>query len=108
MIQGVSSVQPDVNINLINKERTEKKTSNTSSFVRNYTDSFVRNTKQSAPVLFGLTIAWSVLDKAMRSIPMKKSFTNNLVNFFAPVLLVSSAVVAGIESVRIAKMQKEK
>lgn len=63
-----------------------------------YVDSFVKHAKQSTPALLVLTAAWTAVDKISRNISIKKSLVNNLVGFFAPVLVVSSALLAGIEN----------
>lgn len=63
-----------------------------------YVDSFVKHAKQSTPVLLILTGAWIAIDKTSKNIPIKKSLVNNLTGFFAPVLIVSSALLACIEN----------
>ena len=75
-----------------NKEAPQK-----NSFVRQYADSFVKHSIDSAPVLSGLTLVWSFLDKS-RGVPLKKALSHNIKNFFLPVMLVTSSVTAYIEN----------
>ena len=65
--------------------------------VKTYTDSFVKHTKKSAPIIFGLTTIWAIADRS-EQLPFKKAFTNNLKNFFVPVLVMSSALLTIIEN----------
>ena len=60
-------------------------------------DSFVKHAKQSSPFLLGMTVFWTIIDKTTKQVPFKKSVVNNLTSFFAPVLICSSAILAGIE-----------
>lgn len=62
-----------------------------------YTDSFVKHSVQSAPMLLALTGLWTVFDSS-RSIPLKKAAMNNMKNFFLPVIIASSALLAVIEN----------
>lgn len=70
-----------------------------------FTDSFVKHAAQSTPVMLAITTAWSLIDKNTYKIPFKKAMKNNLLNFFTPVLLLSSLLLAGIEN-RKAKKEK--
>lgn len=71
-----------------------------------YVDSFVKNAKETAPILLGLTALWSLLDYGTGKISMAKSVRNNIAFFFAPILIVSSALVAGIENKKTSKSSK--
>ena len=71
-----------------------------------YMDSFVKNAKDTAPILLGLTALWSLLDYGTGKISMAKSVRNNIAFFFAPILIVSSALVAGIENKKTSKSSK--
>ncbi len=65
--------------------------------VKTYTDSFVKHTKKSVPILFGMTIVWAIAgcnDKR----PFKTAFKNNIKNFFVPVLLLSSVLLMILEN----------
>lgn len=62
-----------------------------------YTDSFVKHSVQSAPMLLALTGLWTVLDTS-RSIPLKQAAMNNMKNFFLPVIIASSALLAVIDN----------
>lgn len=62
-----------------------------------YADSFVKHSAQSAPMLLALTGLWTVFDSS-RSIPLKKAAINNIKNFFLPVIIASSALLAVIEN----------
>lgn len=73
-----------------------------------YVDSFVKNAKETAPILLSLTGLWSLLDYGTGKISMAKSLRNNLAFFFIPVLTVSSALVAGIENKKPLKVVKHK
>ncbi len=71
-----------------------------------YVDSFVKHTKESAPMLLGLTALWSALDFGAGKGSMSKIMINNLAFFFAPVLIVSSSIMAGIENKKTSKSSK--
>ena len=71
-----------------------------------FADSFLKNAKETAPVLLALTGLWSLLDYGTGKISMAKSLRNNLAFFFIPVLTVSSALVAGIENKKTSKSSK--
>lgn len=71
-----------------------------------FTDSFLKNAKETAPTLLALTGLWSLLDYGNGKISMAKSLRNNLAFFFIPVLTVSSALVAGIENKKTSKSSK--
>ena len=71
-----------------------------------YFDSFVKHAKKSTPTLLILTGVWTAIDKTSRNIPVKKSLMNNLTGFFAPVLIASSALLAGIENKKSSESKK--
>ena len=71
-----------------------------------YADSFLKNAKETAPTLLALTGLWSLLDYGTVKISMAKSLRNNLAFFFTPILIVSSALVAGIENKKPSKSSK--
>ena len=74
--------------------------------VKPYFDSFIKHAKQSTPVLLILTGAWTAIDKGSKNIPIKKSLMNNFVGFFVPVLVASSALLAGIENKKTSENKK--
>ena len=71
-----------------------------------FADSFLKNAKETAPTLLALTGLWSLLDYGTGKISMAKSLRNNLAFFFTPILIVSSALVAGIENKKPSKSSK--
>lgn len=74
--------------------------------VKPYFDSFIKHAKQSTPVLLILTGVWTAIDKGSKNISIKKSLMNNLVGFFIPVLVASSALLAGIENKKTSENKK--
>ncbi|MBE7704586.1 MAG: hypothetical protein E7Z90_02090 [Cyanobacteria bacterium SIG29] len=103
MIQKVS---PTFSSLITNQNKKNSKPQMTSS-QKSYMDSFVKNAKDTAPILLGLTALWSVLDYGNQKITMPQSLMKNLAFFFAPVLIVSSAIIAGIENKKPSKNSKE-
>lgn len=105
MIQKVSQMSSFSTFKSTNVQKTkERKT--ISSDKKAYMDSFIKNTKESAPMLLGLTALWSVLDYGTGKAPISKVLTNNILCFFAPVLIFSSALMAGIENKKTSKSSK--
>ena len=102
MIQKVSQIAFTPSFSKTDKSKTEGKEK--SNFLKNpYVDSFVKHTKESAPMLLGLTALWSALDFGAGKGPMSKVMLNNLAFFFTPVLIVSSSIMAGIENKKTSK-----
>ena len=100
MIEPVSSINTPQKAG---KQNTQRKESvRESSAVVRYADSFVSHSIDSAPVLSGLTLIWSFLDKS-QGIPFKKALSNNIKRFFLPVMLVTSAVTAFLENKKMNK-----
>ena len=98
MIKVVGSNSPSpVFTKNINKN-TKKQDSAFSKFKKNYTDSFLKHSKETAPVLLGVTSLWATLDYGTRKIPITKAIKNNLLYFFFPVLILSSGILAGIDN----------
>ncbi len=89
------------------KNATHKEKKTLSADKKAYMDSFIKNTKESAPMLLGITALWSVLDYGAGKAPISKTLANNLAFFFAPVLLLSSALIAGIENKKTSKSSKQ-
>lgn len=105
MIQKVSHVSSFPTFQKSNDSKTKEKRT-ISSDKKAYMDSFIKNTKESAPMLLGLTALWSVLDYGTGKAPISKVLTNNILCFFAPVLLFSSALMASIENKKTSKSSK--
>ena len=72
-----------------------------------YADSFLKNAKETAPILLALTGLWSLLDFGSGKTTMAKSLKNNLTYFFAPILIFSSAIVSLIENKKPSKSSKQ-
>lgn len=83
----------------------QKKINENSPYLVRYADSFVRHSVESAPVLGGLTVFWSFVDKS-RFGTMKKALTYNTKNFLLPVMLITSGITAFIDN-RKAKTKKQ-
>lgn len=99
LTSNTSSIKSDNTKNQI-------KTTVRKDYQKSYMDSFIRNSKETAPILLGLTGLWSLLDYGTGKISMGKAIKNNLAFFFAPVLIVSSSVMAGIENKKTSKSCK--
>ena len=104
MINKVSQIT----FSAVKKENpSDKKVQNISRVKQtSYIDSFVSNACESAPTLLALTGLWSLLDFGTGKVSMAKSLKNNLAFFFAPVLIVSSSIMAGIENKKTSKSSK--
>ncbi len=96
MIQPVSQMSSFVSFKKTNNQKKQDKKNN--STIKKYSDSFIKHSTESAPMLLGLTAIWSLLDSSGRNIPVKKSIMNNLTGFFLPVLVFSSAILSIIEN----------
>lgn len=107
MIQKVSATPKTAPVNAQNKKQSKKpKEPLLNDTQKSYMDSFVRNSKETAPILLGLTALWSLLDYGSGKVSMAKSIKNNLAFFFAPILIVSSSIIAGIENKKTSKSSK--
>lgn len=73
---------------------------------RPYVDSFIKHAKDSAPVLLLITGFLSVVDHSSKKMKLTKTFKNNLFGFFAPVSIVSSAVLSILENKKPSKSSK--
>ena len=62
-----------------------------------YADRFVKHSVESLPVLTGMALLWSIVDKG-NGIPFKKAFLNNAKNIILPVMVVTSAITSFIET----------
>lgn len=97
MIQKVSQISP-AGVFKQTDNKTTPNNNRTQPRVKGYADSFVKHSIQSTPGILGITALWSLVDNKTRNIPLKKAFTGNFKNFFIPVILVSSAILALIEN----------
>lgn len=106
MIQKISQVNSGISFNKGLKKGqngTKAVSGDNPSRIQQYTDSFVKHTAESAPMLLAFTAMWSVIDNVSRSVPIKKAVINNMTNFFLPVTIVSSAVLAALENRKTSK-----
>lgn len=103
MIKKISAAQ---NTAPVKKQNNKVKKPLLNASQKSYMDSFVRNSKETAPILLGLTALWSALDYGSGKVTMAKSLKNNIAYFFTPVWIVSSALTAGIENKKTSKSSK--
>ncbi len=98
MIKSVSTV----NGSFLNFGNGTKKTESIEAFkerpIKPYVDSFVKNSKKSAPILAGITVLWALIDKSTKKIPLPKALINNFGLFFLPVLASSSLLLSLTEN----------
>ena len=96
--------------NNISFKAAEKENKNINTYksnkIKDFSDSFVKHSAQSAPMLLALTGVWSIIDKKSAKIPLGKSFVNNLSHFFLPVLLISSTILSLFENKNNNKQEK--
>lgn len=102
MIQKVSSNTLNITFGQ-NKKETKNSSFLKSEYGKKYADTFVKHTKESAPMLLGLTALWSAIDYGTRNISVNKSILKNLSSFFIPVLVGSSALLTAIEMKKTSK-----
>ena len=50
--------------------------------MKQYTDSFVRNTVESTPIMLAFTGGWALFDKFAMKTTFKKALSHNFKNFF--------------------------
>lgn len=100
MIQKISQVNSGVSFKKTSKNTDggNEKGLKTPSRIQQYADSFVKHSAESAPMLLAFTGIWSLVDHVSRSVPLKKAAMHNLTNFFLPVMVISSAVLAALEN----------
>lgn len=82
----------------ISKESKEK--------VKPYADSFIKQASDSTPLLFAVAGGWTAYDVITKKAPLKSAIINNFLGFFAPVLLVSSAILSIVENKKTSKSSK--
>ena len=98
MIQRVTDCVSNVSFKKHQRTLNPVNKSVSSSHKKDYVDSFISNTKESVAPMLVLTGVWSVLDNKLSDIPIKKAIARNFVGFFLPVIIVSSAILAGLEN----------
>ncbi len=96
MIQKING--NNLNVYKRSNKQVSFKSNSTVDNSSSYKDSFVKNVKQTVPMMAGLTALWSVMDNKMRSVPIKTSIKNNFFGFFIPVTVVSSMIIASLEN----------
>lgn len=87
-------------------ENVKKKFHSKIDTAKPYADSFIKNAKQSTPVLLGVTAVWSIIDNRTKKVPLKKSLSNNMKGFFVPVIIFSSALLSFIENKKSSPKKK--
>lgn len=106
MINKVSMISFSA-VNSAQKRGEKPKNTFSKKSANPYMDSFIKNAKETAPILLALTGLWSLLDFGSGKVSMAKSLKNNLAYFFTPILVFSSAVVAIIENKKPSKSSKQ-
>ena len=71
---------------------------------KTYKDSFIRNAKESTPMLLGFTSIITLLEYGKNQVEIPKLLKKNLLQYFAPVLVVTSALCAIIENKKSKKV----
>ena len=102
MIQRVSMTNRSVTF----AQNAEKKTfisDEKKAKMNPYVDSFIKNAGDSTPLLLAVSGGWTVYDVASKKAPLKIALKNNFLGFFAPVLLVSSAILSVVENKKTSK-----
>ena len=102
MIQRVSAANISFKQNNANSTQKQKNF----SVVKEYAESFTRNTIESTPIMLAFTGFWTLFDKFSGKISFNQALSNNLKNFFLPVTLASSAILAVIETKKISDNRK--
>ena len=104
MIQRVGQRQNNIKISSF--KGYNKAAANTRPAISNYADSFVKHAAESTPMLLGLTLLWSLIDNASRSIKVSTAIKNNFIGFFLPVNIASSLLLAIIENKKTKESKK--
>lgn len=71
---------------------------------KEYRDSFIRNAKESAPMLLGLTSIMTIIDYGKEQTEITKLLRRNLAKYFAPVLIGTSILCSIIENKKSKKV----
>lgn len=98
MIQKISGIN-SVNMHFGNDNKKLPESKNTErKKISPYTDSFLRNIKETSLGTLVITGAWSLIDNKLNHIPFKKALKTNLLTFFLPVTILTSLITTGIEN----------
>lgn len=102
MINAIPQVKS--NNSFKNIYTTDAKPEDKKALHKVYADSFIRNAKETTPMLLGLTSIVSVLDYGKKQVDMKKVLKKNLLRYFVPVLIASSTICSIIENKKEKKL----
>lgn len=92
LTDGITNIKPESN-----NKATIIKVNENSSYAARYTDSFVKHSVKSFPLLGGLTVIWSLIDQArFNSLPNALKY--NIKTFLLPVMILSSGITAFAET----------
>ena len=69
-----------------------------------YKDSFIRNAKEASPMLLAFTSIFTILEHGKTQIEIPKLLKKNILTYFAPVLIGTSALCAIIENKKSKKV----
>jgi hypothetical protein len=83
-------------VNFKQNQKNANASSKNSPFL-SYCDSFAKHTKQTLPTITLVTALWTMYDKSAKNIPLKTALKNNMLTLFAPVLLLSSTILATVD-----------
>lgn len=97
MIQRISIANRSVTF-AQNKEQKKNLTSKQKTEIKPYFDSFKKHAGESIPLLLAVSGAWTAYDIISKKSNFKTALLNNVVGFFAPVLIASSAVLSIVEN----------
>ena len=102
MINKLSQVNNSVSFreNYTSKPDIEKKEFK----YKEYTDSFVRNAKEATPMVLGMTSIITVLDYGKKQVDIPKLLKENMLKYFLPVLVATSALSTIIENKKSKKV----
>ncbi len=105
MIQKISLTENKLSFR--HEAKAEKPAAPVKTKARLYTDSFLNNAVKSTPLLLSLSAVWSIIDYGTKKESLIKAFSNNLKWFFAPVLIVSSVIMALTENIKPKEKQEK-
>ena len=91
---------PQVNNNTFKKSTytNEVKPQNKKELHKAYADSFLRNAKESTPMLLALTSIVTVLDYGKKQDNILKVLKKDMLRYFLPILIASSTICSIIEN----------
>lgn len=102
MIQRVSMSNRSVTF-AQNAEKNTFISGEKKSKIKPYTDSFLKHASDSVPLLLAVSGGWTAYDVVTKKAPLKSALKNNFLGFFAPVLVVSSAILSMVENKKTSK-----